>query len=183
MIQRCLILLPFVVVAACGKAPDEKKAAADASATPVEKAAPVVEQLRIKPGEWKTTTELISMEVEGVDPALLKGNLGRKTEIANCVTAEQAERPAAEFFANPDVKNGRCKSDKFDMAGGKMSAIVTCQGGEGQPGPVRMEMTGNYAADAYDTTVTITGQGGPNGGAMKMVAKTSGRHAADSCKG
>lgn len=180
MNQRVWILLPLLSIAACGKSPAEKKAE---EASPVAAAQQAgAEDVRIKPGEWAITTELVSMDVEGVDPALLKGNAGRKTDIKNCVTPEQAARPAAEFFANPDVKDGRCKSETFDMAGGKVNAVVTCQAGEGQPGPTRMEMSGTYAADAYDTTVTITGQGGPKGGAMKMVAKSSGRHVADSCQ-
>lgn len=180
MLQRCLILASLLVVAACGKTP-EKTDTAEAeqpAANP-----PAVEQVRIKPGQWTSTTELVSMEVAGVDPALLKGNVGKKTEITSCVTPEQAERPAAEFFANPEVKDGRCKSEKFEMADGKMSAVVSCQPGEGQPGATRMEMTGTYAADTYDTVVTVTGNGGPNGGAMKMVAKSAGRHVEDSCKG
>lgn len=180
MVQRSSILLPLLLVAACGKAPDTKQA--DADSAPAAATAPAVEQVKVKPGEWETTTELVSMELEGVDPAMFKSNLGKKTVIKNCVTPEQAARPAAEFFSNPETKNGNCKSEKFEMAGGQMSGVVTCQAGEGQPGPMRMEMTGTYAPDAYATTVSMTGSGA-GGKVMKMVAKSSGKHVADACKG
>jgi len=186
MLRRSLILWPLVLLAACGKPSEEKQTGAgnvSAEAPDVAEQPAATEQMKIKAGQWTATTELVSMDIQGVDPALLKGNIGQKTEIRNCVTPEQASRPAAEFFANPDVKSGRCKSEKFEMAGGRMSAVVVCQPGDGQAGPMRMEMTGTYAPDAYETTVTMTGQGGPNGADMKMVAKSSGRLIADRCDG
>ena len=180
MIRHSLIVLPLIALAACGKATDTKTA--DADSAPAATTAPAVEQVMVKPGEWETTTELVSMELEGVDPALFKSNLGKKTVIKNCVTPEQAARPAAEFFSNPEARNGNCKSEKFEMAGGQMSGVVTCQGGENQQGAMRMEMTGTYAPDAYATTVAMTGSGA-GGKTMKMVAKSSGKHVADACKG
>ena len=48
---------------------------------------------------------------------------------------------------------------------------------------LRMAMVGNYGADAYDMTMTMTGEGGPNGGAMKMVVRSNGKHVADKCEG
>lgn len=178
MIRHSLIVLPLIALAACGKAPATKQA--DPEAAPA--AAAAVEQVKVKPGEWETTTELVSMELEGVDPAMLKSNIGKKTVIKNCVTPEQAARPAAEFFSNPEARNGHCKSEKFEMAGGQMSGIVTCQGGENQQGAMRMEMSGTYAPDAYATTVSMTSSGA-GGKTMKMVAKSSGKHIADACAG
>jgi hypothetical protein len=174
MIRHSLIVLPLAVLAACKPAPDATKADAES--------APAADQVKVQAGEWETTTELVTMELEGVDPALLKDNIGKKTTIKNCVTPEQAARPAAEFFANPEVKDGRCKSEKFEMAGGRMNGVVTCEGGEGETGPMRMEMTGTYAPDAYATTVTMTGSGA-GGKTMKMVARSSGKHVADACTG
>lgn len=180
MIRHSLIVLPLVLLAACKPAPDATKA--DADSAPATATAPAADQVKVKAGEWETTTELVTMELEGVDPALLKDNIGKKTTIKNCVTPEQAARPAAEFFSNPEVKDGRCKSEKFEMAGGRMSGVVTCEGGEGETGPMRMEMTGTYAPDAYATTVTMTGSGA-GGKTMKMVARSSGKHVADACTG
>ncbi|ARS28450.1 DUF3617 domain-containing protein [Sphingomonas sp. KC8] len=177
MLLRPIVLVSLVLLAGCGKEDGAKKAAQESAATP----AAVAETIKIKPGAWDATTELVSMEVDGVDPAMLKGNVGRKTEFKNCVTPEQAARPASDFFAHPDLKNGNCKSESFDMAGGKLSAVIVCQSGEGQAGPMRMELSGNYAPDSYDMTVTMNGKGGPNGATMKMVAHSSGKHVADTC--
>ncbi|SNS70386.1 Protein of unknown function [Sphingomonas laterariae] len=177
--SRTLILVSLLALAACGKATDKKaEEAAEASPAPT-----VVDQVRIKAGAWDATTEIVSMEISGVDPAMLKSNIGRKTNFKNCVTPEQAERPPADFFAHPDVKSGNCKSEKFDMAGGKLDAVIVCDAGQGQSGPMRMAMAGNYDADAYDLTMTMTGEGAQGAGAMKMVVRSSGRHVADMCEG
>ena len=174
MLLRPIVLVSLMMLVGCGKGPDTKQAAADSGTK-------ATETIKIKPGAWDATTELVSMEIEGMDPAALKGTLGRKTEFKNCVTPEQAARPASDFFAHPDLKNGKCKSESFDMTGGKLTAVIVCEAGQGQAGPMRMELSGNYGPDAYDMTVTMNGKGGPNGGAMKMVAHSSGKHIADTC--
>ncbi|WP_380872992.1 hypothetical protein ACFB49_38830 [Sphingomonas sp. DBB INV C78] len=180
MIHRSVMLLSLLALAACGKSGDEKAGKAEEVAAP----APKVAEIKLKPGAWDATTEIVSMEIAGLDPAMFKGNVGRKTEFKNCVTPEQAERPPADFFAHPDVKNGNCKSERFAMAGGKLDAEILCQAAQGQGagGPMRMTMAGNYGPDAYDMTVTMNGEGGPNGGAMKMVVRSSGKHVGDTCE-
>lgn len=176
MLLRPIALVSLILLTGCGKGTDTKQAAADGPAK-----AASAETMKIKPGAWDATTELVSMEIEGMDPAAFKSTLGRKTEFKNCVTPEQAARPASDFFAHPDLKNGNCKSESFDMVAGKLTAVIVCQPGKGQAGPMRMELSGNYAPDTYDMTVTMNGKGGPNGSAMKMVAHSSGKHVADTC--
>ena len=181
MLARQIALVSLLLLASCGKGTDTGQGAADSSSKAADSPAKVAETIKIKPGAWDATTELVSMEIEGVDSAAFKDSLGRKTAFKNCVTPEQAARPASDFFAHPDLKNGKCKSESFDMTGGKLAAVIVCEPGQGQAGPMRMELSGNYGPDAYDMTVTMNGKGGPNGGAMKMVAHSSGKHVADSC--
>lgn len=176
-----LLVPALLATAACGKSGTGNETAGTAPAATA--TAPSGGTVKLKPGAWNGTSELISMEMPGVDPALLKNGIGRKTEFHNCVTPEQAERPPADFFAHPDVKNGNCTSEKFDMAGGKIDAVVVCGAREGQGEPLRMEMSGTYAADSYDMTVRMTSQDGPGSKGMTMVARSSGRHVGDSCEG
>lgn len=174
-----LALPLFALLAACGGAPDgdagNGSAAADGGA-PVQTA----DAMKLKPGAWAATNEIVTIEMEGVDPAMLKGGIGQKTEFTNCVTPEQAARPASDFFTHPDQKTGACKSESFAMTGGKLQAVVVCQPGQGQTGPTRMEMTGTYAPDAYAMTVTMKGSQG--GQPLTVVAKTTGRHVGDVCE-
>jgi hypothetical protein len=164
---RALLLMPLLLLAACGDAP---KKDSESAGPPAEATAPAA--IKLQPGKWQATSELVSMEVPGMPPELAKANVGQKTTFENCITPEQAEKPASDFFTN--AQNTDCKAQDFTMAGGKLAATMTCVD-RNTPGEMTMTMDGDYTPISYAATMTMVTSGAPGGGEMKITAKTEGK--------
>jgi hypothetical protein len=132
--------------------------------------------MKIRPGKWEATNEILSANAPNVPAEALKGMVGQKTTISNCITPEQAARPNANFLAAQ--KDSDCTYQDWSMDGGRMRGTMTCQGGEMQ-GKVVMKMDGSYGEESYDLTMDMATSGLPNGMAMNVKARTTGRRVGD----
>lgn len=164
------LLAPAAILLAlsgCGDQPAEK--GKDMSA---EEVADELSEMKIEPGQWEATNEIVSATAPGMPPDILKQMVGQKTTVSNCITPEQAAKPSANFLAAQ--QNNNCTYQDWTMNGGRMTGTMTCQGGE-MPGKVVMNMTGNYGSDRYDLDMDMNTTGLPNGMSMTIKAKTTGR--------
>ena len=182
MIRRSLVVLPLLLLAACGGKSDGANAsanAADAAAsTPAATAASApaataaAGETKLAPGEWLTNTEVVSFEIPGMPPEAARQAMAHKNSASACLTAEQAARPNSDFFARSDAQSN-CHSENFSMTGGRMSATLVCSATAPGGGEMRMDVAGSYLPTSYDITSTMTGRG-PSG-QMKIVAHTTGQ--------
>lgn len=182
--KRAMILLaPAVLLAGCNKGVELENAS-------VEDVAKATKDAHfIKPGEWTTTTEIVSVALPGLPEqsrqmgeAMSKTMVGRKNSFASCVTEAEAKKPAAGLFAGGD--SGNCTYDKFTMSGGKLNALMSCKQPGGK-GAMTMAMDGDYGDESYNVNVEMkmTGGQGMMGSGMTMKARNSGKRTGECKKG
>lgn len=165
--------LLFLTLAACGGG-EEKGRKQSAEEVAKEMAA-----LRMEPGRWEATNEILSASAPGLPEEALKQMVGQKTTVTNCVTPEQAARPSANFLAAQ--KNSNCTYQDFSMEGGRMTGTMTCSGGQ-VPGQMVMKMDGEYGPRSYAMNMEMNASGLPAGMTMAVKARTTGRRLGD-CSG
>lgn len=168
-----LVALGLLTLAACSGNGGGNDSAASSSETAAGKggssAGTAMAEIRLDPGQWETSHEIVSMESPNMPKEMMKAMAGKVTTIKTCITPEQAAKPNADFFA--DRKNG-CAYKDFAMAGGRISGTLTCTSKEG-PGAMTMKMDGRYARDSYEMAVEMTTDA--NAGAMTIKSRGSGR--------
>jgi hypothetical protein len=136
--------------------------------------------MKMEPGQWEATNEVISASAPGVPEAALKQMIGQKTTVSNCVTPEQAARPSANFLAAQ--KDSDCTYQNFSMDDGRMTGTMTCSGGN-VPGKMVMKMNGRYDPTSYDMNMEMDASAMPGGMTMTLKAKTTGRRVGDCAAG
>jgi hypothetical protein len=154
----------FLALAACGSA--EKKGEQSAEDVAKEMAA-----LKMRPGQWEATNEVLSATAPGIPAEALRGMIGNKTSVQNCVTPEQAEKPSANFLAGQ--KDSDCTYQDFSMNDGRMTGTMSCTV-PGMPGKTVMKMDGKYSPVAYDMNMDMD-VAMPGGAKMNVKARTTGR--------
>lgn len=162
-------LLPLALVAglaACGSEPEKKE---DMTA---EEVADQLKDMKIQPGQWEATHEIVSASAPGIPADSLKSMVGQKSTVSNCITPEQAAKPSANFLAAQQSNN--CTYQDWNMDGGKMTGTMTCEG-NGMPGKVIMTMSGDYGDTAYALDMDMNTTGLPGNMTMNIKAKTTGR--------
>lgn len=157
-----------------------KKASVDAhDATPQDVASQVAaSDLRPQAGRWEGTFRIEKMEMSGVPPqaqAMMQGAVGKSRAYASCLTKEEAEKPAADFFGRNDKD---CRYEHFTMSGGKIDARLDCAS-EGTK--MSMTMAGTYSGSAYALRSTAKGDM-PGGHTMTTVTAME-SHRVGECRG
>ena len=141
--QPLLCIAALLALGACGDKNGEKSGNMSAGEVADQLAA-----VKIEPGEWEATNEIVSASAPGLPKEALAQMIGRKTTARNCVTPEQAAKPDANFLAAQ--KNSNCSYRGFSMQDGKIAGTMTCQGGD-MPGKMVMTMkartTGHRVGD------------------------------------
>ena len=141
-----------------------------------EEVADELSEMKIEPGQWEATNEIVSATAPGMPPDMLKQMVGNKTTVNNCITPEQAARPSANFLAAQE--NSNCTYQDWSMDGGRMTGTMTCEGGQ-MPGKMVMKMNGNYGSTSYDMNMDMQTTGLPNNMSMNIKARTTGRRIGD----
>ena len=174
MTYRLLGMAALLALAACNRSPEipESEMTAD-------EVAEELAQMKIKPGRWEATNEIVSANAPGLPPDTLKQMVGQKTTVVNCITPEQAAKPNANFLAAQQDSN--CSYQDWSMENGRMSGSMTCSGGE-LPGNIVMNMDGQYGEEAYDLNMNMETTGLPGGMSMTIQARTIGKHVGE-CRG
>lgn len=177
--RRSIIAWTMLSVAACNQGPT-----VTAENATVEE---VAEQVRdaggtvtMEPGEWVTEARLDSLDIPGMPPAAaeqMKAMMAKQVSGHKyCLTREQAERPAEDFFGGP--KSG-CRYDNFQMAGGKVSGTMRC--GQGESTQTIM-FDGNYTPTDYRMSMNSTVDNGSRG-SMKMAMSLTSKRIGDCAAG
>lgn len=156
---------------ACNKSPEvnERNASVEQVAQAVG-ASGAANDLVMHAGEWRVTSSMDEMNIPGMPAeaqAQMKQVMGKRqnSSFEYCLSPEEAKKPRGKFFTGKDANN--CRYDHFTMGGGKIDAVMTCQG---EPsGQMVMNLNGTYSPDRYSTRVAMEMQGGREGNmTMKM---------------
>lgn len=150
-----LITLSLVMLAACGSKDDASNASNTSTAAEsgktgqVEANKPAIAAAiqAFNPGQWRTTTELVALDMPGM-PKELADQMGKSmmkaTSTEHCMTPEEAKKPSDALARD----NGNCSYDKFTMEGGKLEAVMRCKSPDNK-GTMEMALTGDYSPERY----------------------------------
>jgi hypothetical protein len=177
--MKCLLVLAPMALASCNSGPSVE--ATNATAKQVaEKVAAAGAAPHMSPGRWEGTATVTSMEMPGMPPEMgekMKTQMSKAHPFSNCLTPEQAKKPAADFFSGGGAEG--CVYDHFSMASGALDAAMTCKG-RGPGGTMHATMKGNFSNDNFQLAMTSKSAGAPGQPmssftmAMKMEAKRVG---------
>lgn len=175
-VRTIATLAGMAMLAACNSGASDEVALENVSLEEAtQKAAAVT---KMQPGQWESQVRIQSVEIPGapkeVADALGKSVSAKVNTVSDCLTPEEAEKPAADMFAG--TRAGECRYEKFTMANGKMDSTMVCKN-PGQQGEVRMSMVGDYSPTGFALDMTMIMPPGalPGGQGMTMKARTEGR--------
>lgn len=170
--MKYLIILAPLVLIACNKSPSVS--ATNASVEEV--AAKAKTALKIEPGLWKSSTEILAVDMPGVKDKAMAEQIAKSmksakaTDFSHCVTPAEADKPSSEMFAGKAT--GQCKYENFEMANGRIDATMSCTP---TGGTMKMAMNGTYSPTGYDIMMNMTTTNAQMpGGGMSMKAHTKG---------
>lgn len=168
-----LIIMGMAALAACNKSPeiDERNVSVEEVAQKVRGAG---NDNLFTPGKWQTRVTVTDMSIPGMPPGMqgkMKEMLAQQQNIVSesCLTPEDAKRPGGKFFTGKESNN--CRYERFTMSGGKVDAVMRCQGG--QSGAMVMTLDGTYTPTA--STANMDMEVSTPEGTMKMKAVTENR--------
>ena len=174
--MRTLLLLSgCVFVAGCNSEPEVSVKNATVGEVAREVADASGGEVLLQPGQWQTKVTIEDISIPNVPPAAaaqMKSFFAeqRNTTVNYCLTEEEAKRPGGKFFTGEETKN--CRYDHFKMSGGKVDAVMRCDGN----GASTMKMTtrGTYTGDSSTTRSDMEITGGRDG-SMRIKAVTEAR--------
>ncbi len=180
MTRALVLALPLLALAACDSVGLGEPSVDLSNATMAEVAAEAVKVQQQRPGQWDVTSQLVSLDVEGIPDdspmtAMLKQQIGQPRTDSQCLTEEDAKKAMVPQDVDP---NNSCRFAHFRMKGGQIDADMSCNAPDGA-GTLRMTQKGSYTPDSYDVTSTLTRAGGTTPGenstmTMKVSAKRTG---------
>ena len=173
MKHAAVLITGTILLAACSSKPevDMKNASVEEVAAEVGKAGATEQYIRA--GKWQTKVTMEDIEIPGMPlrtQEQMKSFFAEQQNITvdYCVSPEEARKPGGKFFTGKESKD--CRYDHFTMSGGKVDAVMRCQG-QGS-GSMTMTMTGTYTPDSSTTRSEMVISGGREGKmTMKAVAE------------
>ena len=167
-IRFCLPLLALGL-AACGGEAEEPKSDEEVIAEMNELAKP-------EPGLYRTTSEMVSMNIPGMPPEQAKmieqqRNSGPETS-ERCLTEEEASKGFEDMVRGMGEadETAKCDFTKFDVDGSDLDAKMTCSGPVGSGAEITM--AGTVESDKTDLTMDMKVDAGPLG-EMNMQMKVN----------
>lgn len=125
------------------------------------------EGLKPEPGQYKAVITMTGMEIPGMPPEMAGHGAGLTTTSEYCLTQEEVDKGYQEMMKRG--QNGECSYESFNLANGKMDAVMVCKTPEGD---ARMAMDGNVTPTSSEFTATMAMQVPEMGeGKMTFTAK------------
>lgn len=121
----------------------------------------------IQAGEWESTSQIMTVEGEGLPPGMADMMTSQVHTTSHCITQEEIDDSPQAMF---DQSEGQCQYTDFNMGGGKLDATAVCNTPQGS---MQMEMTGTYTSTTYESRNKMV-MNTPVG-AITMNAKASGK--------
>lgn len=134
---------------------------------------------RPEPGQYTQTMKITKFEIPGAPPeavAQMKTAMGQQQDTNFCLTKEMSDKGFQEMF-NEIGKGGECKYERFNVAGGRLDAVLQCENPTEGKGTITM--AGSVGSQGSDVTVEIAtvNPASPMGNSiigMQMVSRRTG---------
>ena len=125
--------------------------------------------MRIEPGLWELTSEVVEVSAPDLPREIRNRMVGPRTRLRNCISPEQASRPAANFLAMR--ADSECSYRDFAIEQGEMRGTMICPG-------LTARMAGRYAATSYLLGMAMESPM-PGGATMTLQVRARGRRIGD----
>lgn len=155
----------FLALAACSGG-EEQQAGSGETISTEEVAERAREAIRPEPGLYRSTVELLQVDIPGAPEGvteMMKGAMsGSNTTSEYCLTQEEVDRGFEEMVRNSQA--GDCSFERFDAEGGKIDAVMTCETPDGNTARMTMQGTGGPTSSEMMMTMEsdIPGMGTAN---------------------
>ena len=83
------------------------------------------EMVRPAPGLYKTTVTMTNIDIPGLPPEMAGHGAGMVTTTENCLTAADVDKGFEALVKQG--QDGACTYESFDLAGGKVDAVLVCK--------------------------------------------------------
>jgi hypothetical protein len=130
--MRAFAVIPIILVAACGEAPAENKAASGAAA--------------FAPGQWELTSEVTALTKADTEAPRINTPAG--TRATNSVCAAEGHQLPTAFFSGEGY---RCTYGTYYVRNGRVNVTLSCYR-DGLQGGMTMSAEGTYQADSVTFT-------------------------------
>ena len=125
--------------------------------------------MRIDPGLWELTSEVIEVSAPDLPREVRNRMVGPRARLRNCIGPEQASRPGANFLAMRG--DSECAYRDFTVQGGVMRGTMICP-------DAMARMTGRYGPTSYDLRMEMESPM-PEGATMTLQLRARGRRIGD----
>lgn len=169
---RAIILLPFILLAACDSGPSVSATNASVAEVAAKVEAARLDEKYFRPGKWVVKGSIDELNVPGMPREIanrMKQAGANMDGTTSCITEADARKPAADFFTG----NKSCKYDHFTMGKGKIDARMRCAAAGGTQ---LTTMTGAYDPETYRMALATAFEnpaGGSTTGMEGMTMKLS----------
>ena len=116
----------------------------------MKEAAKKAEGLRPQAGQYKAVITMTGIDIPGMPPEMAGHGGGMTTNTEYCLTQAEVDKGYQEMMKRG--QNGECTYESFNLAGGKLDAVMLCKAGEGD---ARMTMSGTVTPTTSDFTATM----------------------------
>ena len=93
---------------------------------------------------------MTGIDIPGMPPEMAGHGGGMTTNTEYCLTQAEVDKGYQEMMKRG--QNGECTYESFNLAGGKLDAVMLCKTGEGD---ARMTMNGTVTPTTFDFTATM----------------------------
>ena len=179
--MRIVFTLPLVsalALAACGS-PDSADSDADGEITEAEAMAEASQMQAPAPGLYRSTVEVLEMEIPGIPSGMLEqagSSITGSMSTTYCQTAEDSEKSIRDM--TDGMGQGSCTYQAFDVSGGTINVAMTCTGEDGASGNYKMNGTVNSSGVDMSMVVDQSARGLP-GGSMHMKGRVQSERVGD----
>lgn len=122
--------------------------------------------MKPQPGLYKSTVTMTGLEIPGMPAGMADHGAGLTTTTEDCLTQEEVDKGYEALVKQG--QDGECSYERFDMAGGKIDAVMVCAS---QGRNARMEMTGTTTPTSADLSATMAMDFDGSQGTMSFTAK------------
>jgi hypothetical protein len=116
----------------------------------MKEAAKKAEGLKPQAGQYKAVITMTGIDIPGMPPEMAGHGGGMTTNTEYCLTQAEVDKGYQEMMKRG--QNGECTYESFNLAGGKLDAVMLCKAGEGD---ARMTMSGTVTPTTSDFTATM----------------------------
>ena len=165
-----------LVLAGCSSEPADEAGAPGEAMSANEVAREMDQIVQAEPGEYETRVEIVDLSLPDLPAAageqmeqMMRSNMATASRF--CLTPEEAAEGPERMVT--EMAEADCTFERFDMAGGKIDAVMECRQEGGMAGRYTLDGEMTPTSSTMHMLVDASLPGAAGGGAMQMDMRVS----------